>query len=273
MASFAATWWTSATTESSWYSVSRAESAGVPLADIVAEAERVLDAAQAEDVPVRLIGGLAVYFHSPEIAEPLRRAYGDIDLATTKAGNRRTAELLESLGYAPSREFNALNGNRRLVFHDEPNGRKLDVFVDTFELCHTIPITDRLSLDARTIPLAELLLTKLQVVELTDKDVRDIATLLDQHDVGAGDGDEINLDLVARLTADDWGLWRTLKLNVERLHEQIAALGLAPDAHSRVLGRLDRLWQRVEDEPKSRRWRMRDRVGDRKRWYEVPDEV
>jgi hypothetical protein len=258
---------------SSWYSVSRAESAGVPLADIVAEAERVLDAARASDVPVRLIGGLAVYFHSEEIPASLRRSYGDIDLATTRSANRRTAELLAALGYEPSREFNALNGNRRLVFHDEQNGRKLDVFVESFELCHTIPITGRITLDARTIPLAELLLTKLQVVELTDKDVLDIVTLLDGHDVGAHDDETINADFVAGLTADDWGLWRTAALNVERLHELVPALPLDDATRERVLGRLDALWQRIEDEPKSRKWRMRDRVGDRKRWYEVPDEA
>jgi hypothetical protein len=251
--------------------VSRAESAGVPLADIVAEAGRVLEAARASDVPVRLIGGLAVYFHSEDIPEPLRRSYGDIDLATTRSANRRTADLLTELGYAPSREFNALNGNRRLVFYDEQNGRKLDVFVESFELCHTIPISDRIELDPHTIPLAELLLTKLQVVELTDKDVRDIVTLLDRHDVAAHDDDAINAQLIAGMTADDWGLWRTLKLNTERLHELVPSLGLDDAAQTRVLARLDALWQRIEDEPKSRKWRMRDRVGDRKRWYEVPD--
>jgi hypothetical protein len=251
--------------------VSRAESAGVPLADIVAEAERVLEAARASDVPVRLIGGLAVYFHSEDIPAPLRRSYGDIDLATTRSANRRTTELLTELGYAPSREFNALNGNRRLVFYDEQNGRKLDVFVESFELCHTIPISDRIELDPHTIPLAELLLTKLQVVELTDKDVRDIVTLLDRHDVAAHDDDAINAHFIAGLTADDWGLWRTVKLNVERLHELMPSLALDEAAQAQALARLDALWQRIEDEPKSRRWRMRDRVGDRKRWYEVPD--
>jgi hypothetical protein len=251
--------------------VSRAESAGVPLADIVAEAGRVLEAARASDVPVRLIGGLAVYFHSEDIPEPLRRSYGDIDLATTRSANRRTADLLTELGYAPSREFNALNGNRRLVFYDEQNGRKLDVFVESFELCHTIPITGRIELDPDTVPLAELLLTKLQVVELTDKDVRDIVTLLDRHDVAAHDDDTINSQFIAGLTADDWGLWRTVKLNVERLHELVPSLALDDAAQARTLARLDALWQRIEDEPKSRKWRMRDRVGDRKRWYEVPD--
>ena len=244
-----------------------------PLADIAAEAERLLAAARTNDVPVRLLGGLAVFLHTEEIPPSLRRSYDDIDVATTKAAGRSASELFSALGYEPSREFNALNGNRRLLFFDPRNERKLDVFVDTFELCHTIPITGRLALDERTIPLAELLLTKLQVVQLTDKDLRDIATLLHRHDVGTNDDDVINADFIAALTADDWGLWRTVKLNVERVHEQIGSLSLDTDASGRVLERTDQLWERIEREPKSRKWRMRDRVGDRKRWYELPDEV
>src|SRR6202521_1648532 len=124
---------TSATEESSWCSVSKAE--------IVVEAERILDAAHEAGVPLRLMGGLAVYAHSEEIPEPLRRSYDDIDLATTKKAGRRTSELLVGLGYEPAKEFNALQGDKRLLFHDPANERKLDVFVESFVMCHTIPIT------------------------------------------------------------------------------------------------------------------------------------
>src|SRR5207244_7024438 len=137
----------------------------------------------------------------------------------------------------------------------------------------TIPITQRIELDDRTIPLAELLLTKLQVVELNDKDLRDIATLLNAHEVGGADGEAINRDFIASLTADDWGLWRTVKLNLERVHDQIGSLSLDAGAQTRIVERADALWERIERDEKSRKWRMRDRVGDRKRWYEVPDEV
>lgn len=253
--------------------MSRVEPAATPLADIIAEAERLLVAARSSNVPIRLIGGLAVYFHTDDIPAPLSRPYGDIDVATTKGSGRSASELLTALGYEASKEFNALHGSRRMLFYDMHNERKLDVFVDTFELCHTIPITGRIALDEHTIPLAELLLTKLQVVELTDKDMLDIVTLLHHHDVGARDDDVINSDFIAGLTADDWGLWRTVKLNVERVNEQVGSLPLDADAKDRVTARANALWQRVEEEPKSRKWRLRDRVGDRKRWYELPDEV
>jgi hypothetical protein len=252
--------------------VSRAEEAG-PLADIVAESGRLLNAAHTEGVPIRLIGGLAIHMHTEEIPPSLQRSYDDIDIATPKGASRGVGEFFAKLGYEPAREFNALQGDRRLLFYDRANERKLDVFVGSFEMCHTIPITERIELDDRTIPLAELLLTKLQVVELNDKDLRDIATLLNGHEVGGDDGDAINGDFIASLTADDWGLWRTVKLNLDRVHEQIGSMSLDADAQARIVERADALWQRIEREPKSRKWRVRDRVGDRKRWYEVPDEV
>jgi hypothetical protein len=252
--------------------VSRAEEAG-PLADIVAESGRLLDAAHTEGVPIRLIGGLAIHMHTEEIPPSLQRSYDDIDIATPKGASRGVGEFFAKLGYEPAREFNALQGDRRLLFYDRANDRKLDVFVGSFEMCHTIPITERIELDDRTIPLAELLLTKLQVVELNDKDLRDIATLLNGHEVSGDDGEAINGDFIASLTADDWGLWRTVKLNLDRVHEQIGSMSLDADAQARIVERADALWQRIEREPKSRKWRVRDRVGDRKRWYEVPDEV
>jgi hypothetical protein len=180
---------------------------------------------------------------------------------------------MTGLGYEPAKEFNALNGSKRLLFYDVPNERQVDVFVGSFEMCHAIPITDRIALETETIPLAELLLTKLQVVQLNEKDLRDIVALIHHHQVGESDDDTINSAFIASLTAQDWGLWRTVKMNLERIHGGVAGLGLSPDEQRDVLAKADALWERIEQEPKSRGWKMRDRIGDRKRWYEQPDEV
>jgi len=222
---------------------------------------------------MRLIGGLANYIHTEEIPPSLQRSYDDIDIATPKGASRRVGDFFARLGYEPAREFNALQGDRRLLFCDRANNRKLDVFVGSFEMCHTIPITRRIELDDRTIPLAELLLTKLQVVELNDKDLRDIATLLNAHEVGGAASGSIKREFIASLTADDGGLWRTVKRNLERVHDRIGSLSLDAGAQARIVERADALWEDIERMPKSRKWRVRDRVGDRKRWYELPDEV
>jgi hypothetical protein len=177
------------------------------------------------------------------------------------------------MGYEPSKNFNNMNAGRRALFHDTENRRQIDVFVGSFQMCHKIPITERIELEPVTVPLAELLLTKFQIVELNEKDQRDIFALLHEHEVGEGDAEMINAAYIARLCAVDWGLWRTTKLNVERSRQALAQYGFSSEDRGLLQRRLEALWERMEAEPKSSKWRLRDRVGDRKKWYEEPDEV
>ena len=138
-----------------------------PNADIVAEASRLLEAAVAADVPVRLVGGLAVRAHLPEGTEPvISREYKDIDLVTLKGRSKAVTTFMTEQGYEADRVFNTTNGHRRLLYYDVPHQRQVDVFVGAFEMCHAIPITERIELHPAAVPLAELLLTKLQIVEL-----------------------------------------------------------------------------------------------------------
>jgi hypothetical protein len=251
-----------------------AVSEATPLDDIVAEAERIINAAHALEVPARLIGGLAVRLHIPAGELPLMtRVYKDIDLAAPRGKAKQVANLLEQLGYAPDRAFNTTNGHSRLLFFDPPHQRQLDVFVGSFEMCHAIPLSDRVTTTRVGIPLAELLMTKMQVVQLNDKDRTDIFTILYHHDLADDDDGHINAAQVAAMCALDWGLWRTTKLNVERVREGLASAPITTDQRTLIASRLDRLWERIEAQPKSRKWKMRNRVGDKIRWYEEPEEV
>jgi hypothetical protein len=245
-----------------------------PDADILAEANRLLAAAHEANVPVRLIGGIAVRLHIPTDETPvLQREYKDIDLVTLKGKSNVVKEFMTSMGYEGDRMFNATNGARRLLFYDVPNSRQVDIFVGSFDMCHDIPITERISLATHGIPLAELLLTKMQIVDLNAKDHTDIVTMLYHHDVADSDVERINADRVAELCAADWGLWRTTKMNVERVQASLATSGLDPNGQRLVLDRLNRLWDRIEAEPKTTKWRLRSKVGDKKKWYVEPDEV
>ena len=249
-------------------------SAETPLQQILDEARRLASAALERDVPLRLVGGLAVRIRTDEAFHPgLSREYKDIDFVTLKGRNRQVARFFEDMGYEPQEQFNAMNGHERLLFHDLANQRQLDVFVGAFRMCHEIPISDRITQDPMTLPLAELLLTKLQIVNLNEKDLRDVIAILHHHDVSDHDGDTINSVRVAKLCAEDWGLWRTCKMNIARVREGLASYDIAQAERNAVEERLDRLWERIDTEPKSRGWRLRDRVGDRKRWYQEPEEV
>ena len=245
-----------------------------PLAQILDEARRLAGAALERDVPLRLVGGLAIRIRGDEAFHPgLSREYKDIDFVTLKGRSKQVTSFLQDMGYQPHEQFNALNGHERLLFHDLRNQRQLDVFVGAFRMCHEIPITDRIIHEPMTLPLAELLLTKLQIISLNEKDLRDVVAILHHHDVADQDGDTINASRVAKLCAEDWGLWRTCKLNFDRVRAGLATYDMTPDERAAIEQRLDRLWERIDAEPKSRGWRLRDRIGDRKRWYEEPEEV
>ncbi len=244
------------------------------LADIVEEARRVTDGARGENVTVRVLGGVAVALHAESgVPQALARPYRDIDLVATRKHGRAAAQLLAELGYTPNERFNAMNGSTRMVFYDLEHERQVDVFVGEFRMCHAIPIADRLDLDDRTVPLAELLLTKLQIVQLNQKDVTDIWAIVHEHDVDDHDDEAVNGARVAELLAGDWGLWRTTRQSVQTARERLVDSTL-PDADKVVVDqRLQRLWARVEEEPKGLRWRSRAKVGDRSKWYEEPEEI
>ena len=195
-----------------------------PNADIVARGRPPARGRGAADVPVRLVGGLAVRAHLPAGTEPvITREYKDIDLVTLKGRGRAVSAFMTEQGYEADRVFNTTNGHRRLLYYDVPHQRQVDVFVGAFEMCHAIPITERIELHPTAVPLAELLLTKMQIVELNAKDQSDIVTMLYHHDVGDGDDGMINANRVAELCAADWGLWRTTKMNTERTRQALAA--------------------------------------------------
>jgi hypothetical protein len=242
--------------------------------DIVEEAGRVLALADSESVPLRALGGVAIRLRAPaELPPALTRRYGDVDYATGKKASGPVQALLRGTGYEAHVAFNALNGTERLLFFDNENDRQVDVFVGDFTMSHKIPLGDRLELEPATLPLAELLMTKLQIAELNEKDVTDALALFHGHPVEEHDGDAINSARIAKLCGSDWGLWRTITGNLSISRDRIGGYELGGGDAERIHQRMDALLARIEDEPKTRGWKLRARIGERKRWYELPEEV
>jgi hypothetical protein len=243
----------------------------VPVGDVIAEAERIAAAANETHVPVKLVGGAAINLHSPSARQaPLKRKYGDLDFVAASKQRVQVQKLFESLGYEGEARFNLLNGHQRLLYLDGTNGRQVDVFIDRMKMCHVIELAGRLNHQGPTLTPADLLLSKLQVYEVNMKDLVDTVALLLDHGIADHDDDAINARYLARLTADDWGLYRTLQLNTQRV--RTAAKDLAVDGN-RVNLRLDELWTQIDGQTKSLKWKLRARVGDRVAWYELPEEV
>jgi hypothetical protein len=243
-----------------------------PLADPVAEALRLISAAQAQGLILRAIGGVAVYLQAREGRPRLPRRVKDIDLAAPAGSGGSVSRFLDAAGYQADQMFNALRSGRRLLYHDLLHHRHLDVFVGEFAMCHEIPLTGRLDREPLTVPREELLLSKLQIVELTENDQNDIYNLLLHHDVGENGDAGISSAFVAALCARDWGLWRTCQRSIGRSLQTLEASGLDPDEQKAVGSGLESLQARIDAEPKSLRWRMRSQVGDRVRWYQEPEE-
>ncbi len=245
----------------------------VILAGVVEEGERLLDIASTEGATMALLGGVAVRLHAADVPDPLDREYKDLDFAVPKGRGGDAARILRAAGYEPQVVFNAMNGKERMLFHDIEHERQVDVFVGSFRMCHEIPFGDRLQPGEQTVPLAELVLTKLQIVQLNEKDVRDTVLLFHGHEVADHDEDAVNGARIAELCGNDWGLWRTITGNLSKSLEMVHDYPL-PDADlDRVSQRIQELLRRIEDAPKSRGWKLRARIGERKRWYELPEEV
>jgi len=242
-----------------------------PLEDPIAEAGRIASAASAARVGVKLMGGAGIHIHSPSAHRPpLKRKYGDLDYVMPKRDRKAALAFFPSLGYEANERFNLMQGDRRLYFFDNEHGRQVDVFIDSIRMSHIIDLRDRLDHEGPCASPSDLLLSKLQIFEMNRKDLVDLTALLLDHPIEGGSDEAIDAAYVARLTADDWGFYRTLQVNIEKLKATLEDLDVDRDL---VRSRLEEIWKAVEAEPKPLRWRLRAQVGDRVKWYELPEEV
>ena len=252
-----------------------AEPATLILSDIREEAERLAGAAVTLGLSARLIGGLAIWLRCPSVHEgPFARPYADMDFAISAAASTKFKALLLTQGYLPDQFFNGLHGATRL-YYGEPAGRwSIDVVIDELAMSHKLDLRGRLDGPAPTVPLADLLLTKLQVWEINRKDLGDTVCLLTDHALSEDDNavQGIGLPRVRSVLGKDWGFCHTVQGNLQKVAELWSREPLPGTEHD-VADQIARLQQAIEDAPKSRAWRLRSRVGERIRWYETPEEV
>nr|WP_246263891.1 hypothetical protein [Metallosphaera tengchongensis] len=228
-----------------------------------------MDSGNQSNVTLRLIGGAAVAAIAPEGSKLYPRTYKDADYFGLSSQRKMIIELLEKLGMQPDKRFNALHGYNRLLFYDPVLGTNVDIFLDEFVMCHKLDLRGRLSIYSPSIPPSDLLLTKMQIINLTENDKKDIAALLYEFRVTNRDYDkELNGDYIAELLSDDWGFYKTFSINYGRMKEF-----LSNDLGKVASDKLSELIQRIESHPKSMKWKLRAKVGEKVKWYEEPEEV
>src|SRR6195256_6797996 len=231
-----------------------------PLEDPLAEAERIASAATAAQVGIKLMGGAGIHLPSPSARRPpLKRKYGDLDYVMPKRDRKAVLALFPSLGYEANERFNLMQGDRRLYFYDNEHSRQVDVFIDSIRMSHIIDLRERLDHEGPCARPSDLLLSKLQIYEVNRKDLVDlIALLLDHRIVTHDDADCVDCSYVAKITADDWRLYRALQVNIGKLRETLDESAVDRDL---VRSRLDELWAAIEAKPKPLKWKLRAQVG------------
>lgn len=248
---------------------------GINRLDLQQELYRLVNAANAKKIQLRAIGGLAVHAHD-KLKHPLfAREFADLDFCIPLKQRREFEAFMPGEGYSPHKQFNILNGDQRQIYFHDATEMKVDIFVGHFEMCHKIPLEERLNADPLTIPLAELFLSKAQIIELNRKDAFDLTSILLNNKTGDGDDETINLKVLAQLGGADWGLYKTTSINLDKLEAMLGKgeIPLNDEEKGIVLSRINDIRRAFVEMPKPIAWQLRDRVGTRVKWYIEVEEV
>jgi hypothetical protein len=253
---------------------------GVIIEDFYTERTRILNALDEDEykhIIMRLIGALAFRTHCQEfgyIQDKLGRKFTDFDFVSYPKYFKLIIKVLTELGYEEDKQVTQLFGDQRMIFHDPAFGRHIDVFYNTLSFCHEINLVGRLEKEEITIPLAELLLEKMQIVQINEKDVIDSIMLLREHPIGDDDHETINTKIITNTLCSDWGWWRTVTMNLKVVQERMKLYSDLTDDDRKVVNqRIEELLNRIEAAPKSLKWKTRAMVGDKMKWYKDVEEL
>jgi hypothetical protein len=224
--------------------------------------------AKTAGISLRLIGGLAIASAAKRGSQTFSRQYKDFDFFGLSSDRKAITRLFEEAGMKPDSMFNALHGATRMIYFDGEMQCGVDVLIDSFKMCHTVNLKDRVTESYFAISPSDMLLTKMQIVKITENDLRDTAALLTDFEIGERDAEaELDGAYISQVLANDWGFYKTFSINVERL---VSYLEGKPEGDV-PLARMKVLWDVIESTPKTFKWKLRERVGEKVKWYEEPE--
>lgn len=241
----------------------------------VNEALKLVQEAEKRSINLRVMGAVAFRIHCPEfikLIDAMNRPLTDLDFIGYRKQRSDTIKMFKELGYTLDKEMLILG--ERLKFHSPSNGPDIDVFLDELRMSHTLVFKDRLKLDLPTIPLVDLLLEKMQIVQINEKDIKDTILLLREHAVGNGESETIDSQHLSKLLSNDWGFYYTVTTNLKKVMEFLPVYtALSEDDRKDVSSKVSALIEKIESAPKSAKWKMRATVGTKKKWYEDVEET
>jgi hypothetical protein len=236
---------------------------------LISKAKSIIKIAAKEGVILRLIGGLAIRNHC-EIIYFCDRPYGDIDFVGLKGQENKIRAVFEALGWQEDRTVAQQSYGARLLFYKSTPENHIDIFLDTFDMDHKLNLRDRLELEEYTVTVSDLLITKLQIVKINEKDVRDIITMV--KDLPLSDEDksgQINVTYLAQLCSKDWGLYQDVLSNVDKCLYLIQYYKLSPTEKEKVVLAFKQIRERVVNMSKSLKWKFRAILGKRIAWHKT----
>jgi len=237
----------------------------------ITEAKRLLLAAKEKGVILRLAGGLAFQVHCKKMAF-CERSHVDIDLAGLSKQSAQIAGIIKGLGYVENTGMTMATGGKRMLFGKLGSKDHVDVFLDNLDFEHVIKLQERLEIEESTLSVSDLLLSKLSISRLNDKDIRDIITFLNDLPLGDQDlPDTINIDYIARLCSRSWGLYHDVLESVAKCFDILGSYGLNLVDNEHVLQTLSALRNAMVESKKTTRWKIRSLVGERIPWRRTVD--
>lgn len=246
-------------------------------AQFIQEALGIVKAGEEKGIVLRLMGAIAVKLHCPQCSHLLKgmeRSLTDIDLMSYGKCNRKMRSFFTELGYTPNERILAFYGRDRHIYDNPEKGWHVDVFFDELKMCHKVDFRGRLELDYPTITPTDILLEKLQIVRINPKDVKDTIVLMREHSIGKQEKDSIDGDYISRLLSGDWGYYYTVTENLKKLKGLLPEFEiLTEEDKTHVTGKIDSLLADIEKVPKSLKWKMRARIGAKRKWYNEVEEV
>jgi len=245
-------------------------------AGIYKEALRLIDEAAQKGLVLRLLGGMGIRHICPStLKNPWLRNYKDIDFIASRKGREGLEAFLEEQGYEPNRQRNLFSGDKRLLFYDLTNERQVDVFIGVFDMCHLLELEERLTITNKSLTPEDLFLTKIQIIELNEKDILDLGVLLldtpfDENKEKGG----LDPLYIARICSKDWGWYKTVTKNINEIKPYIAKLKGVPDQEKdKIIKNLENLEAEIKKHPKTLGWKTRSLIGDKVPWYNLPEDL
>ena len=238
------------------------------------EARQLIDAAQKQGIVLRVMGPIALHYYFLDYVDLYRqmdrlgeRVFTDIDYASYSKQRGKMIPFFERMGYEVEKRALMISGGRRHIYFGD-RIPMIDVFFDQLEFNHPIDYRGRLEIHPHCVSLTDLLLQKLQIVQINDKDLKDMMLLLLAAQVSDTDQGAINGKYVARLFSDDWGFYYTATTNLKKVQDAVESVPVLTTEHHKVIrDKANQLLEVIDQAPKSGKWQKRAKTGTSKPWY------